>query len=233
MAGSKTTRRVALAIVGLAPLLAACTGILGISDFHKEECNGGDNTCLDSGSNTFDQFAPDTGGRDATDDGPITFVDGGGTEPVAWARWAMPNYPDAAVNVPTYDNVAGDAGALKDSISTLVWRPVGDNEKTDYTFKDATALCASLRGGVWRLPTRIELVTLLDFSQPSVKASPKFKLSAKRYWTTSFQRLANGPSSAAIQTKQRLAVGFDGAPDNVISAVDETTGLGAICIQAQ
>lgn len=223
MARSKA-RRVVFVIVGLTPLLAACTGILGISDFHKEECNGGVTDCVDGG---LDVFVPDSS-FDAKTDGPPNYVDGGGTEPVAWAKWKMPNYPqDGAVNVPSYDPVANsDAGAVKDSVSQLTWRPVASPDETNKTFSQATAFCAGLKGGAWRLPTRIELVTLLDFSQKSgATAAPVFKLTSKKYWTTSFYRTTAG------QTTQRLAIGFDGA--NIVTPVDETESLGAICIQAQ
>lgn len=225
-------RRAVLALLALTPLLAACNAILGISDYEKTDCAGG---VCDGGSSS-------SGGPDAGDSGAdvgTTPVEAGGSDPVSWAKFVMPNYyQDGAVpeaTVPEYIPVIdSDAGAFKDSVSQRVWRPVPSTEDKEYTFAEASKVCTSATGGKWRLPTRIELVTLLDFSRPTTEATAAsvFNLKRFKYWTTSFLRepLPNGDSK---QTTRRLLVGFDGQAGNVVSAQDEGLAARAICIRAQ
>jgi hypothetical protein len=231
MARSKARR---LALVIVAPMLVACNAILGISDYERGECPGG-SACLDEGGPPDTGPRPD-GGNDAGRDATPQAVDAQGAVPVSWARWPMPNYPQAEVdaNVPTYNpQASSDAGAVVDSVSGLVWRPVADAEKKEFTFDEATKLCTDAKGGTWRLPTRIELVTLLDLGKTNPTSDPVFRLEAQKYWTTSFWRTDPGPQNTSRQTEERLAIGFDGAPSNVISRINPTTGgkARAICVQ--
>lgn len=239
MARSKTGRFI-LAFLVATPLLAACQQLIGVSDYTKDDCSGGGSDCLDASRPDTGPYAD--GGKDAGDAGPVVFVDAAGSEPVAWAKFKMPNYfqadgiPDASI--PTYNNQAGsDAGALVDSVSLLVWRPVRDaNEKRDLSYKQAVDLCKNAVGGTWRLPTRIELVTLLDLSKnPTV--DPKFGMEATKYWSTS-QQLdpARTPNDPGIPTGFRILVGFDRSNTNIITVQSETSTAPsgrAICIQAK
>ena len=84
-------RRAAAVLVAAAvPAIVACNGLLGIDEYEKVACTGG---FCDGGVD-----AP----RDATNDADRTAppVDAQGTQPVAWAKFRMPNYledggPDA------------------------------------------------------------------------------------------------------------------------------------------
>jgi hypothetical protein len=90
-----------------------------------------------------------------------------------WAQWPMPN---------TQDDVAGGAGYLAgftdngngtitDNVTKLIWQKVVSTTK--YSLADAAAYCAALTlGGQsdWRLPTVIELTSIVDYGQgnPSI-----------------------------------------------------------------
>ncbi len=171
------------------PLVFACNGIVGISDYTRGECSGG-GICGDGG-------LPDTVVGDGSSDAPQPKVDASGTQPVSWAQWPMPNY-DAGTptdNAPMgYDAVAN---GLQDKITKLVWRhpmPAGSDRAS---YAKARDLCS----GEWRLPSRIELVTLLDLGQPTgAKIDPAFKADSATvqgvYWTFSEVRSAFGEYGA-------------------------------------
>lgn len=163
--------------------LVACAGILGLDEFTKGECAGA--KCGDGGD--LDVVVPDAGdaGSDGASDGAL------GTEPVAWPKWPMPNYKnplDSGVVLPhalDYDTSVPDE--VTDRVTHLVWRQkvIG----SDVTLQDAQAACKALPGGPWRVPKRIELVTLLDYGRDTAPfiddaAFPGFGASAV-VWTSS------------------------------------------------
>lgn len=83
-----------------------------------------------------------------------------------WAMWRMPNpLMDGLPNSASYTDV-GD-GTVCDNVTRLVWQR--DVPEGGYSWVEANDYCRSLSlaGGGWRLPTRIELVSLVDFSRPS------------------------------------------------------------------
>lgn len=161
----------------VAPLLAACNAIIGLSDFEKVECSGG---VCDGG---IDVNVPDAP-RDAPTDSP-TLVDGGGTAPVRWANFIMPNYdagPDSGIpNAPT---MSPTAGGLKETKSGLSWE-LGSDGNLQISYADAAKYCANKAGGPWRVPSRIELVTLLDYTKPTRRFDSQFKGQSGVYWTSS------------------------------------------------
>jgi hypothetical protein len=85
----------------------------------------------------------------------------------AWAMWRMPN--PATTDLPnraSYTNL--NDGTVRDEVTCLVWqREVSDGT---YSWEEATDYCTGLplAGGGWRVPSRIELVSLVDFT----KAAP-------------------------------------------------------------
>jgi hypothetical protein len=89
---------------------------------------------------------------------------GGGADP-NWAQWPMPNGPvDVAAGAPNpmayTDN--GD-GTVTDKVTGLVWQQAASS--TQSTWSNATTSCTTLFSLAhlrWRLPTAIELVSLLD-----------------------------------------------------------------------
>jgi hypothetical protein len=171
MARSRTTAfalAVPLAVLGL----FACSNIIGLDDYEKVVCTG---LVCDGGTDAR---------RDVqTEDAPST-LDASGTSPVQWPRFKIPNYPQDGGPTENRASYSGDAGSIQDNVSKLVWRePV---ETGLYTFEEARAKCASITaGGRWRLPSRIELVTLLDLRRtPAI--DPMFASTESiPYWTSS------------------------------------------------
>jgi hypothetical protein len=194
------SERVALVVFLLASgaAAAACDSIAGIGDFHEVACEPCEDAGLDSSPGPIVDDASDASqdagidatvdaadaavdtGTDASDDGNgYTPSEAGPSVDFRWARWIMPNVAitsDAAT--PSYS--ARSDGGAKDLVTGLQW----GNMTTGVTsIASATTACAP----PWRLPTRIELVSILDTSQTgAVLANPQFStLQAVRYWTSS------------------------------------------------
>jgi hypothetical protein len=99
--------------------------------------------------------------------------------------------PDSATPLPhpmTYDaGVDGGATTVNDVVTGLTWQrvPLAASDNVH-----AWQKCLALAGGGWRVPTRIELVSLVDFTQPATRptldpsAFPAVDAGAV-YWTSS------------------------------------------------
>lgn len=176
-----------LVLLGSTALLAlsglACNAILGLSDFEKIECT--DYRCPDDAGIDV-RVTPTEAGTDAGDAGVTT-----GSPPAAWAKWKMPSWDGGPAPTPTFV-VTGDEAL--ETTTNLVWRK--DEQGPSPSFADAQAKCASLTNGPWRLPKRIELVTLVDPTRGETKAmtAPVFASATKaKYWTSSEVRPSTGP----------------------------------------
>jgi hypothetical protein len=189
MAPSKRRRLVFLALCSAtAALLVACAGIVGLDQFQKGECPGarceGGSTDV-FGPDVINPDAPDTGNGDA----------GPGVAPASWAQWVMPNYEAGTVDVENAPHYTAGAGFVHDDVTGLTWlQPTPNNPSLSYD--DAVTFCASLTmpAGPWRLPTRIELVTLLDFGRDSgsLIGSAFPGTSSGKHWTASADRDVGG-----------------------------------------
>ena len=97
----------------------------------------------------------------------------GGTTSVAltWAEWPMPNGPtDVAGGAPNLENytVNGD-GTVTDNVTGLMWQQTAPQALVAQSTAAAYCPTLSLGGHTdWRLPTAIELISLVDFSDTSV-----------------------------------------------------------------
>ncbi len=153
------SKLVALAVVSTLSLVA-CEQILGLDHFAK--CDG---SACDSALDGSLESGPVDSGSD------VFSLPDGISEASSWARWRMPNTlsevklgaPDA--NLRAFD--AGTAGVLFDEVTGLYWSMSVGPATT--SFEEANAYCAQLPGG-WRLPTRIELVSLLDSTRAGTSA---------------------------------------------------------------
>ena len=92
-----------------------------------------------------------------------------------WAEWPMPNSPgDVALGAPnpaTY-TVHGD-GTVTEGVTGLTWQAAPP--ATPYTWADAASYCAGLTlagHADWRVPTYVELVSLVDYSQRGPSIDP-------------------------------------------------------------
>jgi hypothetical protein len=102
------------------------------------------------------------------------------------AQWPMPNPAGAGLPHPAQYETTDPAVTL-DRITGLTWEAQPVNQ--DYSWADAKALCdAATTGGHqdWRLPTRIELISLLDVavSEPAIDSSAFPGCESSLYWSS-------------------------------------------------
>jgi hypothetical protein len=177
--------------LGCAFALVACEQIINLDKFQKcgVEIDCGAPDASDDASD-----ASDAG--DASD--AFAFPDGV-SEASSWARWRMDNTPlEVQSGAPDASQTAFDASVsseLGDTVSGLVWfTEVG-------TATDVTSAASYCTSHGYRLPTRIEIVTLLDSTQPQAtpQITPKLAQAVasadagvKMLWTSSYVRPVNG-----------------------------------------
>lgn len=159
-------------------LLCACNGLLGL-DFDPA-----DPTALPGADAAPD--AVETPGT-VNDGGGTTLVDAGtpdapeGYDP-AWTRWQVSGAFPAA-------NTTARDGMVEDSETGLVWAQAPLD--TAVTFAEAPAKCAAHRlGGFsdWRVPTRIELLSLVAYEfSPATTADLELPLA--EMWSVSASAL--------------------------------------------
>jgi len=111
-----------------------------------------------------------------------------------WARWHMPHesVPEGGVDAGPYraDASAVDGGYF-DNITQLRWSISPTNQMS---LGEAAGVCADLLGG-YRLPTRIELVTLLEPTRtPPYHSMLTGDVETGEYWTLSEVRNQSTPS---------------------------------------
>ncbi len=118
--------------------------------------------------------------------------------PSRWAVWPMPHPRGSALpNPASYDTTL--PGVALDRVTGLMWQrevPVASS------FAEAQAGCTELELAGhcdWRLPTRIELVSLVDFTRAASALDAVFPAVSGEFWSTS--TLGNN----------RWRVGADGA----------------------
>jgi hypothetical protein len=110
-----------------------------------------------------------------------------------WALWHMPNPASAHLpNPSSYDTTT--AGVVVDKVTGLIWQR--DVPSSTYSWADAKSYCANLvLAGFkdWRLPSRIELVSLIDFTianpGPTIDAAAFPNASNATFWTASARSL--------------------------------------------
>jgi hypothetical protein len=145
------------------------------------------------------------GGADASGGvaGSGAGFDAGGASPegliLAWAEWPMPNCPgDVAEGAPNPESYSDNGdGTVTDNVTGLMWQQIVSTDT--YTWADAVRLCPTLTlagHDDWRLPSRIELVSIVDDSLTDATTdSATFPdTPAGYFWTSS--RLAGSLTDA-------------------------------------
>jgi hypothetical protein len=115
-----------------------------------------------------------------------------------WAQWPMPNgQVDVTAGAPNLASYTDNGnGTVTDQVTGLMWQqavPAGS-----YTWEQATAYCPTLTlasHGDWRLPKRIELVSIVDFGRSSPAIDTTYFPSTPSGWFWSSSPLA-GPWSS-------------------------------------
>jgi hypothetical protein len=110
-----------------------------------------------------------------------------GPPPARWALWPMPNFTMSGLPHPASYDVSS-TGTVFDRVTGLMWqREVGAK---NMSLDDATETCARLDlGGYhdWRVPSRIELVSILDMGEtkPSIDRGAFPGTPPDWFWTSS------------------------------------------------
>ncbi len=212
----RASRRTALvAATSVAGSLLGCDAVLGLQNFHEVPCAfdcGAEDAELREAAGEAEAMADagmdsaaavDVDAADVVDADAIVpdagFDETGPTVTQRWARWPMPN-PDAAIapdsstplpNPMAYE-AGADSGVVRDAVTGLFW------ERTDapaMDFAGAQSHC-DLSGPGWRVPTRIELVSLIDFTRsPTIDTTTFDAGRAAAYWTSSVVPNDAGPDA--------------------------------------
>jgi hypothetical protein len=157
---------------------------------------GGDATSVSQGSSgssggsASSSGGPNEGGVTTAD--ASTGGDGGGsgcTPPVgleySYACWPMPNPASTGLPNPSSYTDMGD-GTVLDNVTHLVWQKTVTSQQA-YTWAAAQTYCSGLTlgGRAWHLPTRIELLSLVDFTKSPAIDSTAFPNTpgGKYHWT--------------------------------------------------
>lgn len=129
----------------IAPLvLGACVQIVGIEDPLpiEGETSGNSSSSGSSGSGS------------------------GGAAKGPWIGWRMPNPTNSGLPNPSEYDVDMTNDVVSDLVTGLMWQRTIDGNS--YTWDEAKTYCANLVHGPyddWRLPWRIELVSLVDYTR--------------------------------------------------------------------
>lgn len=115
-----------------------------------------------------------------------------------WANWSMPNPQGSGLpNLATYA-ISADKTFVTDKVTHLIWQR--EIALGTYTWEDANTYCADLvRGGFddWRLPTAIEVISLVDFT----KATPGPTIDQVAFPMTASDWFWTATQSAALDTR--------------------------------
>lgn len=133
-----------------------------------------------------------------------------------WAQWPMPNTPsDASNGAPNpagyTDN--GD-GTVTDKVTGLMWQQASSGP---FTWVQAMAHCPTVTLGGhkdWRVPTRIELLSIVDYGLPGNGPTPTinvtyFPMTLDAYYWTSTSRGGNPPTEAWIVNFAQAGGGYN------------------------
>jgi hypothetical protein len=193
-------RRLPLVVALGAPLPVGlgCNTILGIDNNHTLAPGGTSGTAGTGGA----AGGPGTGG---TAVGPSCSVDGavmdaGGVDASTGTTcgFIMPNPASAPGDLPNRASYTknGAAHTVTDNVTGLTWE--ANVDQTTYLQDEAVRHCQS-KGAGWRLPSRLELVSLVDFTVPSpgptisaaqfgsesVWSAPMIDNDYRKFWTSS------------------------------------------------
>jgi hypothetical protein len=186
MTGSRrSTKRLSCAArLACVAALAGCNAILGINPPSDQVLDAGHSGVLALRGKlpTSSASAPVIDERDAATQG-ITTVPG---STGAWAVWPMPNPVGSDLpNEQSYSTQADDV--MTDNVTQLEWQQSVDGKP--YAWSEAVDHCAGLDtdGGGWRLPSRIELYSLVDFTSanPTIDSSAFPDTPAEHFWSSS------------------------------------------------
>jgi hypothetical protein len=163
---------------------------------------------IDDGSSSPDATSAPTdagasslpGSGDGGPDGAVATSTGGAAVSPGWAMWPMPNAPTSGLPHPqSYDTSV--AGIALDRVTGLTWqrdaKVLSTAQWSDATpmLEAASAYCASLGlAGYedWRVPSRIELVSIMNFRTDPAENASVFGAAVAFYLSSSVEGQGNG-----------------------------------------
>lgn len=108
--------------------------------------------------------------------------------PNAWAAWVMPNPAASMLPNPANYAVASGGNQVNDNVTSLTWQRNVDARSFTWDEAQKYCSCLSVDGKTgWRLPSRIELASLVDWTtvSPSIDAAAFPETPAENFWTSS------------------------------------------------
>ncbi len=109
-------------------------------------------------------------------------------EPNAWASWVMPNPVQSGLPNPTSYTVSENGHQVTDEVTGLTWQRHVDSSAMTWDLAKQYCSCLKLDdAGDWRLPSRIELASLVDWTAvgPSIDAAAFPATTSENFWTSS------------------------------------------------
>lgn len=177
---------------------------------------------IDASSSPQETGSPDEdAGADADADANVDGDVPPGALAGYWAQWTMPNGIEAGISPSRYSFKAGNT--VFDEITGLTWsRSVG----TASSYEKAREACTNR--GPYRLPTRIELVSLLEYQvrQEPTYFAKELGLDGPiplRYWTRSYVL----PTSSAGYSFWMV----DFSNGTTVQEKPSGAGYGVVCIK--
>jgi hypothetical protein len=164
---------------------------------------------LDATASTGDDASspaepPDTGLPDASAAAAPPAGDGG--PGAVWATWPMPNAPSSGLPRPqTYDTSI--EGTALDKVTALMWQrsqtvlSTADSVDAETILPATSSACTALElGGFhdWRVPTRIELVSLMDFTAFPAENTAVFSAQRAFFLSSSRRSIALGTEIGTV-----------------------------------
>ena len=118
--------------------------------------------------------------------------------PIAWPAWPMPNPVHSGLPNPMSYAVSASGNQVTDKVTGLIWQR--QLETTEFAWADAKQYCSCLMVdgvGGWRLPSRIELTSLADWTalHPSIDVIAFPNTPSEAFWSSSV--LENGDPDLA------------------------------------
>ncbi len=177
----------ALAAVGLSLTVTfACNLLVGLDKFDKVDCGVGQCQVDATNDASVDASPPDGNLGDVI------------SNPAKWAHWQMPNpvydagITDADLHYVQYTS-SPDGGTVSEMRTGLVWYVGGFSLSNSNLVAEAYCAMQTAANLQWRVPTRIELATLIDFSVPAPHINKTlFSVVTGTLWSSSPDRTKSG-----------------------------------------
>jgi hypothetical protein len=233
----KKARTLGLLLLGLPALggvgaLVACNQLLGTDGYTENAEDSGppaDGSAND-GSSSQDANTGDASTLDASFDGTIYLPPG--ANPASWPTFQMPDIVTDAAPQPSY-TAAGDGGVnVIDNVTHLLWQAKSVTVPgADPGFADAKAACDAIgTKGSWRVPTRLELVSLVEHVDVAGNVTTNAKIDTAFFTVGKVVLWTSSPILPATNPPNFWLVNFK---DGTLSNSKTDTALQVLCVKAK